>query len=444
MKDNLSQGKKCLLIVPSSASYESEGGSIDIGLLYLASIAENCECEVRISKDLFSELKFFKPAYLLADISMQDFKSDMEQVARAKELLPNLTTIVKGVPFLTYNTNVIYENPYINYVITGEPEFALKDILESVPDNEIQGICYSENMQSVKNEERPFLEDIDSLPFPSRCFEKNLTSPVIIEVSRGAIYQEFDSVGPLMMGSKMRFRSPQNILSEIEHCIKNGAGKEFYFKTQYFNYQRDWAIEFCQILIDSNIKIKWESKVDIRSLDEDLINLMAKAGCEGLNLSIPSGSVDILKNIGLTFDFEKLVSIKPLFKKLGIKLYNNFILGYPWETEESIQETLSLAIKLGLHCCDFKFATPYPGSRHFAYAMMNKLFGGEIKFDNLIAEPVVRAHSLSKDNIVKAQKLCVRKFYLRFEKFFSLLCETKNFASLKRILSFYSLLIRGK
>jgi radical SAM superfamily enzyme YgiQ (UPF0313 family) len=105
---------------------------------------------------------------------MPTYKSDMEFLLRAKELLPSVKIIVKGTPFLTYNMNVTYENPFISYVIVGEAEYTLRDILNGVPDNEILGICYTDdNMQAVKNEPRPFIEDLDNLPFPARHLVDN-------------------------------------------------------------------------------------------------------------------------------------------------------------------------------------------------------------------------------------------------------------------------------
>ena len=100
-------------------------------LMYLASIAEQVGFEAMIKDyslggDFVADLKTFAPDYLVANIATPTFKSDMESVAIAKSIIPNLVTIVKGAPFLTYNTNVVYENPFIDYVIMGEPELTLK------------------------------------------------------------------------------------------------------------------------------------------------------------------------------------------------------------------------------------------------------------------------------------------------------------------------------
>ena len=69
--------------------------------------------------------------------------------------------ITKGAPFLTYGTNAIYENQFLDYVITGEPEQTFKEILEGIPNSEILGISYKDNFQGITNEPRPFNENLD-------------------------------------------------------------------------------------------------------------------------------------------------------------------------------------------------------------------------------------------------------------------------------------------
>ena len=168
-EDRCQQPTEDLLVIPPLPPTD---------LMYLAAIAEECEFEALIKDysqggDFLKDLKEFNPHYLVVNIATPTFLADMDWVKKAKEVLPALKTIVKGAPFLTYNTNAVYENTFLDYVIIGEPEFTLKDILNGVPDNEILGICYRENFQAVKNENRPFIENLDLIPFPARHLVDN-------------------------------------------------------------------------------------------------------------------------------------------------------------------------------------------------------------------------------------------------------------------------------
>lgn len=163
-EDRCQQPTEDLLVIPPLPPTD---------LMYLAAIAESCGFEAKIKDysqggDFIKELKEFQPHFLVVNIATPTFISDMDWVRKAKEALPGLCTIVKGAPFLTYNANAIYENTFLDYVIIGEAEFTLRDILNGVPNNEILGICYRENFQAEKTEKRPFIENLDSLPFPAR------------------------------------------------------------------------------------------------------------------------------------------------------------------------------------------------------------------------------------------------------------------------------------
>ena len=123
-EDRCQQPTKELLVIPPLPPTD---------LMYLASISEQCGLEAKIKDyslggNLIEDLNSFQPDYLLANIATPTFKSDMEALALAKSILPNLIIIVKGAPFLLYNTNVVYEYPFIDYVILGEPELTLKEI----------------------------------------------------------------------------------------------------------------------------------------------------------------------------------------------------------------------------------------------------------------------------------------------------------------------------
>ena len=204
-----------------------------IDLMYLAAIAEQCGYEAKIKDytlggDLAKDLQDFKPDYLVVNVATPTFKQDIEAVASAKQLLPSLITIVKGAPFLTYNTNVVYENPFIDYVIIGEAELTLKEILESVPNENIKGICYLDNMQGVKNELRPFNENLDSLPFPARHLIDNSVyknplnnkTQAAIKVSRGCPNNCFYCLATAISGLNIRNRTAENIIAEIKECIE--------------------------------------------------------------------------------------------------------------------------------------------------------------------------------------------------------------------------------
>ena len=434
-EDRCQQPTEDLLVIPPLPPTD---------LMYLAAIAEECGFEAKIKDyslggDLIQDLKEFTPDYLVANIATPTFKSDMEAVAAAKALIPNLVTIVKGAPFLTYTDNVIYENPFLDYVIMGEPELTLKDILQGVPNEEILGICYRENMQGVKNEPRPFNENLDDLPLPARHLIDNsiYTRPdngkvqAVIKVSRGCPYHCFFCLATPVSGVNVRKRSAENIIAEIKECVEKYNIKNFLFWSDIFNIDRNWTIDLCKKIIESGLKITWSANTRANTMDDEMASYMYKAGCRLVSIGIESGSQEILDKIGKKITLDEIRKTVKIIKKNKIKIYNYFVIGLPWETEKTVEETIKFAIELDSNFISFYTATPLPGTQFFAYAMMNRLISGDLDFTNAYYKPVVRSHELSKERIFELHKQAIRRFYLRPEFIIKTLLGLRSFAEFK-------------
>ena len=434
-EDRCQQPTKELLVIPPLPPTD---------LMYLASIAENCGFEAIIRDysqggNFEADLKEIQPNYLVANIATPTFKSDMMAVQLAKEIVPSICTIVKGAPFLTYNTNTIYENPFIDYVIMGEAELTLKDILDGVPDNEILGICYRENFQPVKNDKRPFIDNLDILPFPARHLVDNSIYKrpdngkvqAVIKVARGCPFHCFFCLATPVSGAKVRTRSPENIVAELKECVEKYNIKNFLFWSDIFNFNREWTLELCQKIIESGLKITWSSNTRADTMDDEMAKMMYKSGCRLVSIGVESGSQKMLDNIGKKITLDDIRNTVKILKKNKIKIYNYFVIGLPWETEETVEETIKFAIELDSNFISFYTATPLPGTKYFAYAMLNKLVEGNLDFRSAYYEPVVRSEHLSKERIFELHKQAVKRFYLRPKFILKTLLSLRSFAEVK-------------
>ena len=140
---------------------------------------------------------------------------------------------------------------------------------------------------------------------------------------------------------------------------------------------------------------------------------MYKAGGRLVSLGVESGSQEVLDNIGKKITLDQIRETVRILKKNKIKVYNYFVIGLPWETEETVEETIRFAIELDSNFISFYTATPLPGTKFFAYAMMNKLIDGQLDFNSAYYVPTVRSHKLSKERIFELHKKAVKRFYLR-------------------------------
>lgn len=434
-EDRCQQPTKELLVIPPLPPTD---------LLYLAAVAEECSYEAKIvdysqGGDFEADLREFKPDYLVVNVATPTFKSDINAFTIAKEICPDIVTIGKGAAFLTVAFEVMYFAKDLDLIIYGEPEETLKEILEGKKYSDILGIYYRDDLRVKFTGARPFIEDLDSLPFPARHLVDNSiyrrpdTGEVqgVIKVSRGCPFHCFFCLATPVSGAKVRKRSPQNIVDEIKECVELYKIKNFVFWSDIFNIDKEWVMELCQLIIDSGLDITWSANTRADTADEEMAEMMYKAGCRLVSIGVESGSQEMLNHIGKKITLDDVRLTVRLFKKFGIKIYNYFVIGLPWETEETVEDTIDFAIELDSDFISFYTATPLPGTKFYDYAKEHNLINADTSFKSAYYYPSVNAHSLTKEQIFKLHKRAIRKFYLRPEYIFRTLLKIKSFKEFK-------------
>lgn len=393
----------------------------------------------RILSSFINDLNSFKPDYLVLNVASTTLKNDLSVLNLAKEVLPDLITIAKGAHFLTSNTDVLYECKALDLVIVGEAEETLKEILQQKPYPKIKGLCYRDGFVAKYTGKRPFIKDLDKLPFPARhsvdnsLFRRpdNNKAQAIIKVARGCPHHCFFCLATPVSGSKVRLRSTENIIEEIKECVETYNIRNFLFWSDIFNADREWTIDLCQKIIESGLKITWSSNTRADTADEEIAELMYKSGCRLVSIGVESGSQYILDKIGKKITIDQVRDTVKAFKKAKIKIYNYFVIGLPWDDEETIEDTIDFAIELDSDFVSFYTATPLPGTRFFKYSLENSLLTANDSFEKAYFAPVINTHYLSKERILELHKEAVRRFYLRPLYILRMISNIRSFAELK-------------
>lgn len=305
-----------------------------------------------------------------------------------------------------------------DYVSLGEGEISLKKLLDADFNGDgIQGVYSLDNLSenSVKGER---VENLDDLPMPdwkqmppdrypkSGEFCKNY--PVgIIATTRGCPFGCKFCASPDFYDRKIRFRSPENVVDEIEYLVKNFGVKEIHFEDDNFTLKRQHAYDICRLIVERKIKISFSCPNGIRAenVDEELFALMKKAGCYSVSYGIESANPEILKNINKEENLDLIKKSISFADKCGIDTVGFFIFGLLGENKQTIERTINYALSLKLSEAKFMIADILPGSELF----------GEKEPQN--AEPqgagLTRKEFLTQDDLIAAQKRANRKFYFR-------------------------------
>ena len=434
-EDRCQQPTKDLIVIPPLPPTD---------LMYLAAVAEKAGLDAKINDysqngDYEADLKEFNPDYLVVNIATPTLEHDLDAVKKAKEICPNVITIAKGAAFLTLAERIIKEHNELDFGILGEAENTLKEILEEKPKAEILGLYYKENDEVKFTGNRPFIEDLDSLPFPARHLvdnniyrrPDNNKVQATIKVSRGCPFHCFFCLATPVSGAKVRRRSPENIVAEIKECVEKYNIKNFLFWSDIFNIDKDWTMKLCQAIIDSGLKITWSANTRADTADLEMAEMMYKSGCRLVSIGVESGSQYMLEKMGKKITLNDVRRTVKVFKKAKIRIYNYFVIGLPWETEETVEETIKFAIELNSDFISFYTATPLPGSRFYDYALEHNLFDKETSFENAYYYPAVNTHNLSRERVFELHKSAIKRFYLRPLYILKMLSRIRSFAEIK-------------
>jgi len=238
-------------------------------------------------------------------------------------------------------------------IVIGESEEIILDVLK----NKAKGI--------VKGK---FVKNLDALPFVDRSFfkndpyEENGKMEASMNTLRGCIFDCVYCAVPELNGRRIRSRSIENILDEIEE-LKIAGVNSIHFTDDIFNYNPARVSHFCNSMLDRKIDVSWRALARIELVDKNLLGQMAQSGCYKLAFGIESGSSKILKYVGKTIDQTHVKKVFEYCRDLGIQTKGFFTVGYPTETKEEMQETLDLALELNPNEVRFMGVRCFPGTR---------------------------------------------------------------------------------
>ena len=218
----------------------------------------------------------------------------------------------------------------------------------------------------IKGEPLP----IDELPFPAwdlfpierydlrLLWASEKAMPVL--VSRGCPFNCDFCSNWFLTNRTVQYRKPESVIEEIEHYIQKYGVSTFELHAENFTLNRKFVIDFCQRIIDKKLEIKWWAQTRANLVDEEILQLMKKAGCAMLSFGVESGSTDIRNEMNKGISDDEFYRGVSLVRKNGILSYCGFIVGHRLETMDTIRKTTWMAHKLNPDCIGVQIATPYP------------------------------------------------------------------------------------
>ena len=403
-----------------------------LGLGYLGAILEKNHYEVDVIdcqvlklsyEDFRSELGKHKPDIVGLTSTTLTYNPALKLAKIAKEVLPECLILIGGPHVTFWDDKALEECPALDVIIRREGEYTLLELVQKVEAGEsfddVLGITYRKDEKIVRNPDRPYIEDLDSLPFPARHLWpmehlQKYEDIIYLAASRGCVFWCEFCATVRMHGRKFRMRSPKNIVDELEFLHKTYGVTSFTFCDDAFTVEPAITEELCRLIIERKLKIKWNCGTRVDMLTKELLTTMRDAGCVSVWSGVESGSQKVLDAMHKGITTEQTMRVFGWIRELGLKPAPNVILGFPGETKESAWKTIKFVEEISPDEVGFyNIATPFPGTPLYDSVKKNEWLRVTDfdKYDTVT--PIFETPWLSMKELKKIREQAFHHFYLR-------------------------------
>lgn len=400
-----------------------------LGIAYMAAVLEQNDIAVEIIdaaalemswETLERGIKRTSPQLVAVTALTPTIDQALQTAELAKKTCPQATVVMGGY-HPTFNYQEILEKDYVDIVIRGEGEYTLLELVQTLEDGgdlkNVKGIAY----EGVVTPPRPLIEDLDELPFPARhllpmdhykILNMKLHTATLIS-GRGCPMQCSFCASAALHGNKLRMRSAQNVVDEMEHLIKDHDAGMIAFMDDTFTLKPSRVAEICDEIIKRDLDIYWGCTARADTLSPELLKKLHASGCITLFLGVESADQQQLDRVNKQITIDKIRQAFKLSRENDIRTIASVVLGMPGDTKDSIERTIKFVRELNPSYALFSLATPYPGTRFYQEAVQDDLIKVKDWSKYTLLSPVLETVDCSLDELKKMQKKAFRQFYLR-------------------------------
>ncbi len=433
-----------VLLISGAISGEHRYGNLDdigaylppYGLMCLASVLEKAGHTVKIldsvryalsHEQLSVKVREFDPGLIGLSVYSIGANAAIENSVWLKQQFD--IPIVAGGPHVIVYPEDLAQFDAFDYLIDGEGELTLLELVQTLENGgdlaRVKGLHYRQNGKMLKNEPRPYVDDLDELPFPAFHLIDDLAgyNPQLLVYRRRPVITLITSRGcPFscifcnsVWTRRWRANSAKYVVDLMEYAIEQFGAREISFHEDTFALNKQRVLDICALIKEKKLDVIWTATVNLKTLDQEVIRAMKENGCWLVSVGIESGNDEVLKFVKKPVDKETVIRVTRWLDEAGIKIRGYFIMGHLIDTRETIRETLDFAKSLPLHSMNMAVMYLSPGSeaREIAdkYGTVNKGLdlGTGYPRNNLSFVP----RGLTEEYIQAMQRRSISNFFFR-------------------------------
>lgn len=365
--------KKIVLINPPASGLKDPLAYPPLGLLYLAA---NVEGNHQISVlNMVKGDERIEPGADIYGVSIHSVSTYGE----AKKVIDKIrrqekeTLIVVGGAFPTSTSMAEFtlRNTPTDIVVRSEGEITFSEIVQGRPYQEVDGVSYTREGIVHHNPPQRLIEDLDTIKFPARYLlpreqivhegkvHHSDRPATTIFATRGCPWS-CNYCQKDIWTRKWRSRSPENIKEEIGQMKQEYGIEWFRFPDDNITVNRDWFLQFCQVLKGAQVEWTFLSRSD--TIDLEMLKAAKDSGCQEIFFGFESGSQRMLELMGRRNTVEQNAKAIRMCRQVGIKSCAYMMFGFPGENRESVRETMAFLKDVGPDKARLSTFIPIPGT----------------------------------------------------------------------------------
>lgn len=352
--------------------------------------------------------------------------------AKVKEINPD-TKIILGGPHVHFEHRTVINDPSVDFCVRGEGEITVLELIKTVSEGgslqDVKGITFKEGAQVIVTPDRSHVTDLDALPFPARGLlqspayrglwtEGKAFSPML--ATRGCPYFCQFCDAPAIWGRMHRRKSVTSVLDELEQIYNEFGVRYVRFVDDLLVANKKWAIELCRGILGRGLDdLSWVCDGRVGLMSEELLEELKKANCKIIFYGIEFGNQRILDLCKKGFTIEQVKETIEITSKVGISSYGYFMMGYPTETVETVEDTINLAIKLaldyGMDSAGFSIVTPFPGTGLYEYCKKNDMLKSTdwSQYAYQLGKSIIRLEHIADEELAVLYERALYEFQFR-------------------------------
>ena len=235
----------------------------------------------------------------------------------------------------------------------------------------------------------------------------------LVIASRGCPNNCSFCTASLYYGTKIRFRTPENVLDEVEEILNTYKIRDITFWADTFTYERNYVLKICRGIKERGLKFRWMCNARVDKVDPKMLREMRATGCQIISYGVESGVQKILDSVGKNITLREIREAFSWTRKAGIESAAHIIFGLPGETEETIKKTINFVRELNPDYIQFYSAIPFPGTRFYEEATREGWITSKNWQDFELGKNIISTPKLSVDRLAYWRKRAYVQFYLR-------------------------------